>query len=173
MTSKEDQFVSEYDDFKVVGLPYSQGQDKRQFTMYVFLPDAKDGLQSLVQKIDSAPEFFERHIPHEMVEVGQFFIPKLNISFGFEASDMLKEFGLVLPFDSTDGLISIHQKSFREVNGEGIEAAPATLMMDSSARMARDKVDFVANHPFLFVIREDVSGVVLFMGKVIDPSVVE
>ncbi|KAJ0789754.1 putative Serpin family protein [Helianthus annuus] len=173
MTSKEDQFVTEYDDFKVVGLPYSQGQDKRQFTMYIFLPDAKDGLQSLLQKIDYTPEFFERHIPHEMVEVGQFLIPKFNISFGFEVSDMLKEFGLVLPFNSTDGPISIHQKSFVEVNEEGIEAAPATLMMDSSARMARDKVDFVANHPFLFVIREDVSGVVLFMGKVIDPSVVE
>ncbi|KAF5759229.1 putative Serpin family protein [Helianthus annuus] len=33
MTNYENQFVHEYDDFKVLGLPYSQGPDKRKFTM--------------------------------------------------------------------------------------------------------------------------------------------
>ncbi|KAI3686732.1 hypothetical protein L1987_80416 [Smallanthus sonchifolius] len=54
MTSKKDQFVREYDDFKVLGLPYLQGQDGRWFTMYIVLPDAKDGLMSLVDKIAAA-----------------------------------------------------------------------------------------------------------------------
>ncbi|KAM0024160.1 putative Serpin family protein [Helianthus debilis subsp. tardiflorus] len=51
MTDNEFKFVCEYDDFKVLGLPYLRGEERRQFTMYFFLPNAKDGLQSLVQKI--------------------------------------------------------------------------------------------------------------------------
>ncbi|KAF5806559.1 putative Serpin family protein [Helianthus annuus] len=52
--------------------------------MYFLLPYAKDGLQSLVQKIHSTPDFFERHIPCEKVEVGHFLIPKLKFLFGLE-----------------------------------------------------------------------------------------
>ncbi|KAJ0577790.1 putative Serpin family protein [Helianthus annuus] len=186
MTSKKKQFVHEYNDFKVLGLPYLNGQDNRQFTMYFYLPDAKNGLPSLIQKIGSTSDFFDRHIPRQKVEVGQFLLPKFKISFGFEASDALKELGLVLPFHGGDGLTemvdssvgqslyvsSIHHKSFVEVNEEGTEAAAASaavVMLRSI--MSNDKVDFVADHPFLFVIREDLTGVVLFMGQVIDPRV--
>ncbi|KAK9064605.1 hypothetical protein SSX86_015987 [Deinandra increscens subsp. villosa] len=154
--------------------------------MYFFLPDAKDGLQSLVKKIGSTSDFFDRHIPRQKVEVGQFLLPKFKISFGFEASDTLKELGLVLPFNGGDGLTemvdstigqslyvsSIHHKSFVEVNEEGTEAAAASagvVMLKSI--MTNEKVDFLADHPFLFVIREDMTGVVLFMGQVIDPRV--
>ncbi|KAJ0750430.1 putative Serpin family protein [Helianthus annuus] len=99
MTSSKNQFVHEYDGFKVLGLPYAQGQDKRKFTMYCYLSDAKDGLPSLVKKMSSTSDFFERHIPRVKEEVGDFFIPKFKIEFGFKASDTLKELGLVLPFD--------------------------------------------------------------------------
>ncbi|KAK1407522.1 hypothetical protein QVD17_39138 [Tagetes erecta] len=185
MTSKKKQYVHEYDDFKVLGLPYLQGQDKRQFTTYFYLPNAKDGLQSLVKKIGSTSNFIERHIPRQKVEVGEFLLPKFKISFGFEASDVLKELGLVLPFnggglsemvDSAVGqslyVSSIHHKSFVEVNEEGTEAAAASVaVMKFRSIMVDEKVDFVADHPFLFVIREDMTGVVLFMGQVIDPRV--
>lgn len=186
MTTKKKQFVREDDGFKVLGLPYLQGEDKRQFTMYVFLPDAKDGLKSLIEKIGSQSDFFDRHVPRQKVEIGQFLIPKFKISFGFEASDMLKELGVNLPFDGGEGLTemvdssvgqslyvsSIHHKSFVEVNEEGTEAAAASaaVVMLRSLR-TNDKVDFVADHPFLFVIREDITGVVLFMGQVVDPRV--
>jgi len=30
-------------------------------------------------------------------------------------------------------------------------------------------IDFVADHPFLFLIREDFSGTILFVGKVVNP----
>lgn len=186
MTTKKKQFVREYDGYKVLGLPYLQGEDKRRFTMYVFLPDAKDGLKSLIEKIGSQSEFFDRHVPRSKVEIGQFLIPKFKISFGFEASDMLKDLGVKLPFDGGEGLTemvdssvgqslyvsSIHHKSFVEVNEEGTEAAAATaaVVMLRSIR-TDDKVDFVADHPFLFVIREDITGVVLFMGQVVDPRV--
>ncbi|KAK9080284.1 hypothetical protein SSX86_000042 [Deinandra increscens subsp. villosa] len=187
MTSTDDQFVSEYDDFKILGLPYLQGRDKRRFTMYFVLPNAKDGLQSLVEKIGSKSDFFNRHIPRQKVEIGAFFIPKYKMSFDFEASNVLKELGLVLPFSKNDGMTevvdspldenvyvsSINQKCIVEVNEDGTEAAAVTysVLCGSSMQIIHKTVDFVADHPFLFVIREDVTGVVLFMGQVVDPSI--
>lgn len=111
MTSNKKQFVCEYDGFKVLGLPYLQGLDKRHFTMYIFLPDTKDGLPSLMRKFSSESDFLESHIPHKKVEVGQFLIPKFKISFGFDASDMLKDLGLVLPFDGEEGLAEMIDSS--------------------------------------------------------------
>ncbi|KAK1407518.1 hypothetical protein QVD17_39134 [Tagetes erecta] len=188
MTSRNNQFVRVYDDFKVLGLPYLNGQDKRKFTMYFFLPHEKDGLPSLVEKVGSTPDFLERHIPHHKVKLREFLIPKFKILFGFEASDMLKELGLVLPFsdvgftemvellqDEWLSVSSIYHKSFVDVNEEGTEAAAVTavhmLCGSSRKKVEENIVDFVADHPFLFVIREDVSGVVLFMGQVINPQV--
>ncbi|KAK1407527.1 hypothetical protein QVD17_39143 [Tagetes erecta] len=182
MTSKEEQFVERYDDFKVLGLPYLEGQDKRRFTMYIFLPHAKDGLRSLVKKISSTSDFFDRHIPCDESPVRKFLIPKFKISFGFEASDTLKELGLVLPFSEVDdftemvdlsvgeffNVSGIHHKSFVEVNEEGTEAAAATIVLKEKLCMP---VDFVADHPFLFIIREDMTRTLLFIGQVIDPSV--
>ncbi|KAJ0570418.1 putative Serpin family protein [Helianthus annuus] len=186
MTNYENQFVHEYDDFKVLGLPYSHGQDKRKFTMYFYLSDAIDGLPSLINKIGSTSNFFDHHIPYKKVRVREFFIPKFKIEFGFEASGMLKELGLVLPFkvgdrftemvDSPVGkglyVSTIQHKSLVEVNEEGTEAAAVTVVREPKCprRAPSTFVDFVADHPFLFVIREDVTGVVLFMGQVSDPS---
>ncbi|KAK3231482.1 hypothetical protein Dsin_003363 [Dipteronia sinensis] len=83
MTSKKDQAISVFDGFKVLGLPYKQEEDKRRFTMYFFLPDAKDGLPALVEKMGSESGFLDRHLPHQKVEVGDFRIPRFKISFGF------------------------------------------------------------------------------------------
>ncbi|GJV33674.1 putative serpin family protein [Tanacetum coccineum] len=184
MTTKKKQLVSQYDGFKLLGLPYLQGKDKRHFTMYVFIPNENNGISSLLHIFGSDSDFFDRHIPQEKVNVGLFFIPKFKISFGFEASDILKELGLIWPFTNGEGLnemvdscvgqnlyvSSIYHKSFVEVNEEGTEAAGASATAVAfGSRITNDKVDFVADHPFLFVIREDVSRAMLFMGQVVDP----
>ncbi|XP_076902614.1 serpin-ZX-like [Bidens hawaiensis] len=188
MTNNKSQFVREYDGFKVLGLPYIQGQEKRLFTMYVFLPDAKDGLQSLVEKIGSTSDFLDRDLPRDKVQVRRFLLPKFKISFEFIATDLLMELGLVLPFtndcdlsemaDSSAGeslyVSSIIHKAVVEVSEEGTVASAVTIAAVFPGGPSHVKprvVDFVADHPFLFVIREDRSGVVLFMGQVIEPHV--
>ncbi|TXG52335.1 hypothetical protein EZV62_021504 [Acer yangbiense] len=106
MTSKKKQVIGAFDGFKVLGLPYKQGEDKRRFSMYFFLPDAKDGLPALVEKMGSESGFLDRHLPRQKVEVGDFRIPRFKISFGFETSKVLKELGVVLPFSGGDGGLS-------------------------------------------------------------------
>ncbi|KAK7283319.1 hypothetical protein RIF29_12755 [Crotalaria pallida] len=185
MISKKKQFISAFDGFKVLGLPYKQGEDKRQFSMYLFLPDAKDGLSALIEKVGSESGFLERKLPHEKVEVGDFRIPRFKISFGFETSNLLKELGLVLPFsggdltamvDSPVGqnlyVSSIFHKSFIEVNEEGTEAAAASAAtIQLRSLIISTKIDFVADHPFLFLVREDMTGTILFTGQVLNPLV--
>lgn len=183
MTSKKKQYVTAFDGFKVLALPYKQGSDPRRFSMYFFLPDAKDGLPSLIEQIDSQSGFIDHHIPYQQVEVGQFKVPKFKISFGIEVSNVLKELGLVLPF-TEGGLLEmvdsqmaqglqvskIFHKSFIEVNEEGTEAAAASAaVIKLRGLFSIDIIDFVANHPFLYVIREDKTGTLLFTGQVLNP----
>ncbi|GJM95838.1 hypothetical protein PR202_ga12617 [Eleusine coracana subsp. coracana] len=160
------------------------GGDKRQFSMYILLPEAKDSLWSLAENLSSEPEFLEKHIPRQKATVGQFKLPKFKISFGFEGSALLKGLGLHLPFSAEADLSqmvdsqamgqnlyvsSIFHKSFVEVNEEGTEAAAATAAVVSLRSMPIGPIDFIADHPFLFLIREDMTGVVLFVGHVVNP----
>lgn len=143
----------------------------RRFGMYLILPDANDGLPALVDKISSDPQ--------REVKVRNFLIPKFKITFGFEASKVLNGLGLTLPFtiEMVDSPLSkklfvseVFHKSFIEVNEEGIEAAVVTA---AKARVMCCKIekpkDFVADHPFLFLIRDNATGVVLFIGSVLNP----
>ena len=54
-----------------------------------------------------------------------------------------------------------------EVNETGTEATAVTLESVSTAGMSGH---FYANHPFIFLIRENGSGSILFMGRIVDPS---
>jgi serpin B len=146
-----------------------------------FLPDAKDGLSALIDKVASDSEFLEQNLPREEVEVGKFRIPRFNISFELEISDVLKELGVVLPFsfggltkivDSPISVSTVLQKSVIEVNEEGTKAAAFTgIGMAGCCPYTSTPIpiDFVADRPFLFLIREDLSGTILFVGQVHNP----
>ncbi|KAK9748342.1 hypothetical protein RND81_02G050900 [Saponaria officinalis] len=183
MTSKKKQYVSTSDGFKVLSLPYKQGEDKRWFSMYFLLPDAKDGLMALSEIVGSTPGFLDDHVPHWKVEIGDFKVPKFKISFGFESSKVLKDFGVNSAFSGGGltemvdspvaqnlGVSSIFHKSFIEVNEEGTEATAASATtVKACSYIHHEKVDFVADRPFMFLIREDTTGVVLFTGHVVNP----
>jgi serpin B len=186
MSSSGRQFIAVYDGFKVLKLPYKQGKDWRQFSFYIFLPDnPSDGLLNLSMKLSSEPDFLNRHIPVEKVPVGNFRIPKFNISREFKFSDILKNLGLVLPFEMTGdfsemvdspevdkyNVSEIIHKCFVAVNEEGTEAAVASaaILKVGCARQTGKPIDFVADRPFLFLIREDKTGFVLFTGLLVNP----
>ncbi|KAI9073449.1 hypothetical protein K1719_044586 [Acacia pycnantha] len=65
---------------------------------------------------------------------------------------------------------NILQKTFVEVNEEGTEAAASTaaLLVPTSFR-PMPKPSFVADHPFIFMIREETSMAVFFIGAVLNP----
>ncbi|CAD5319566.1 unnamed protein product [Arabidopsis thaliana] len=182
MMSYKDQYLRGYDGFQVLRLPYVE--DKRHFSMYIYLPNDKDGLAALLEKISTEPGFLDSHIPLHRTPVDALRIPKLNFSFEFKASEVLKDMGLTSPFTSKGNLTemvdspsngdklhvsSIIHKACIEVDEEGTEAAAVSVAIMMPQCLMRNP-DFVADHPFLFTVREDNSGVILFIGQVLDPS---
>ncbi len=69
-------------------------------------------------------------------------------------------------------LDQVFHKAFVSVDEEGTEAAAATgaVIGVTSAPAPAERIDFVVDRPFLFLIRERQTGLVLFMGRVTDPS---
>ncbi|XP_057419051.1 serpin-ZX-like [Lotus japonicus] len=145
----------------------------------------QDGLSPLIGKMASEPGFLEGRLPQHKVKLASFKIPRFDISFAFEASDVLKELGVVLPFSQGDAdftkmvkvntpfnelyVESIFQKVFIKVHEEGTEAAAATIRALRGGGGPPQGLKFVADHPFLFLIREDFSGTILFVGQVLNP----
>jgi serpin B len=187
MHTTKKQHVKDFPTFKALRLPYSAGSDKRLFSMFILLPHEKNGLASLEKDLDFNTLAEDlRHLTSE-VPVKEFALPKFKISCGFEVPDALKALGLALPFgteaDLTDMVDSpladklyvsnMYHKTFVEVNEQGTEAAAATAATITlrGLPMFQEPVDFVCDHPFLFIIKEELTNVIIFTGRITDPTV--
>ena len=118
-------------------------------------------------------------------------LPRYKLETDYELGDALQKLGMRRAFSddadfsamtaSPDPKDLLHisrviHKAFVEVNEKGAEAAAATavMMVKSEAMMPRPMTpftpDFVADRPFLFLIRDTESGMILFLGRVTRPS---
>lgn len=61
-------------------------------------------------------------------------------------------------------------EAFISVDEEGTEAAAATAVVMEATSAPNLIVDLTVDRPFLFLIRDDVTGTVLFLGRVLDPN---
>jgi len=172
------------DRFQALDLPYERGG----FSMLVLLPDGVDGLAALEDSLssDALDRIVATLVPTRVAVA----LPKfeVNPARAVSLSPLLRELGLSAAFDRgradftgiadppdpRDRLFisEVFHKAFVRTDEKGTEAAAATavpMMLVGSAMTSRP-VPFVADHPFLFLIRDDASGLVLFMGRVADPS---
>ncbi|KAL5550816.1 hypothetical protein UlMin_000992 [Ulmus minor] len=184
-------FYRSFPDFKVLKLPYQRGdheQDMR-FSMYIFLPHSVNGLKDLIEKLNSGKiSLLDKNFHNLPVkELSKMWIPKWKFSYDFQAQDFMKEMGLTLPFNKEgadftnmverDGellfISAVHHKACIEVNEEGTEAAADTEVDFDFGFSLYDPPppteSFVADHPFLFMIREDQKGLVIFTGALLNP----
>ncbi|KAK4278185.1 hypothetical protein QN277_016066 [Acacia crassicarpa] len=175
-------YYRSFENYKILKLPYQNGNNSLKFSMYFFLPHEKDGLPSLIHSLDSNPRILNQKFELWREDIPEFWIPRFKFSFNMEATKGLKELGLTLPFtpgeltEVSDSSYShklyvstILHKAFVEVNEEGTEAAASTaaVVRLCSARWPLPR--FVADHPFMFMIREETSMAVFFVGAVLNP----
>jgi serpin B len=165
----------EDDSAQVLELPYAGGA----LSMVVVLPREADGLAKLEAGLTAERlQMWAGRMGRREVRV---FMPRFKLETSFRLDEALKEMGMPDAFDDQkadfsgmDGrkwlyIGAVLHKAFVEVNEEGTEAAAATAVIMMGRAAVREMV-FRADHPFLFLIRHNASGSVLFLGRVSDPS---
>jgi len=175
MMTVEAKFPSTWaDDVAILELPY-KGKD---LSMIVLLPDATDGLAALEDRlsVENLNDWLSTLVEREQ----PVYLPRFEMTKFFSLNGVLADMGMPSVFDPAAADLSgidgardlfvqtaVH-KAFVKVNEEGTEAAAATGI---SVGYTSVPTPFTADHPFLFLIRDNVTGSILFLGRVTDPTV--
>lgn len=105
-------------------------------------------------------------------------LPRFTITQSFDLVKVLKSLGMISAFGSAadfsgmDGttnlfISDVMHKAFLKVNESGTEAAAVSLQLAKTKGMA---IPFVVDHPFIFLIRDNGSGSILFIGRIVEPT---
>ncbi len=161
---------------RVLSIPY-QGE---ALSMVILLPDARDGLPALEAKL-SGGGLDERlaGLSERRVAVS---LPRFTLEASFQLSSALSKMGMPSAFTAGKAdfsgitgnrdifLSAVFHKTFVEVDEKGTEAAAATAGVVQDTAMPTKLMQFVADHPFVFLIRDERTGSILFMGRVSEPG---
>jgi len=162
---------------QVLEMPYIG----RKMSMVIYLPKEINGLAELEEKMtyDNLQKSLSLlDASKKEVEV---VLPKFKLTQQFDLNDILSKMGAQEMFIPGKADLSgitaaplfvskVVHKAFVDVNEEGTEAAAATAIGVAFMCMPLPKPMFKADHPFLFLIRHNDSGAILFLGRLMKPS---
>ncbi|XP_046667311.1 leukocyte elastase inhibitor-like isoform X9 [Homalodisca vitripennis] len=157
---------------KILELEYEGGH----FRMLVILPDEIDGLAKLEEKLEKVNLSDKiKYMQQPTVTVA---LPKFKMEETMDLNDILKSMGVETMFSQKANFSGISdvplvvskvvQKAFVEVNEKGTEAAAATagcVRLRRSLDIEEEPEEFIADHPFAFVISHNPSSSVLFVAR--------
>jgi serpin B len=175
MFQKEKFKYGETEHAQLLELPY-KGND---LSMLVVLPKKVDGLPAVEKNLTAANlEKWAALVRKQEVKT---YLPRFKLTEEFQLNSMLAELGMPSAFDDRkadfsgmngrkDLFISaaVH-KAFVDVNEEGTEAAAATGIVVGIRSAPLDPKVFRADHPFVFVIRDNRTSSILFIGRIVNP----
>lgn len=177
MTQKQKFRYADLGSFKMLKLPYVGNE----MSMIVLLPKETDGLKQL--EADLSVENLKRWKSRLSKRDVLVFLPKFKMTSMFRLDKTLASMGMVDAFNVSkanfagmDGrpdwlyIGAVLHKAFVDVNEEGTEAAAATAVVMTMTAMPAPPPTFRADHPFVFLIHENRTGSILFMGRVTDPT---
>ncbi len=178
MMRRQDMFnYGETENVQILQLPYSG----EELSMVVLLPKTKDGLPALEAQLSA--EQLDAWISETFMRKVNVILPKFTVTSELMLSDTLKTLGMKNAFsDQADfsgiepekqlHISEVVHKAFVEINEEGTEAAAATgvVIGVTSVRDPEPVPEFIADHPFLFLIRENQTGSLLFLGRITNPQ---
>lgn len=164
------------DDFQLLEMPY--GGEK--FSMLIFLPEIGETPDDLIAQLSA--DQVNDWISKLYVSKKQVYLPKFEFKFDKSLVDMLRSLGMTDAFDDTKADLSgisdaarlavteVMHKTYIKVDEEGTEAAAVTGITVGVTSVGPTTNIFRVDHPFVFAIREKDTGAILFVGKVMDPS---
>jgi serpin B len=160
---------------QVVEIPYSG----KSLSMMVILPKERYGMEKLENYLDA--ELYENYNKSLSKYKVKLTFPKFEIKDEYELNDPLKDMGMKSAFGegadfsgmtgSKDLFINnVVHKTYVKVNEEGTEAAAATGVVMRKTSAIMEVKEFKANHPFIFVIKDNKNDTILFMGRIMNPE---
>ena len=170
---------SDYGDglyMQMLELPY-YGRD---VSMIILLPNQVDGLAELERQLNPASlhEWLTK-LDKSYLSTTRVSLPRFTVTQNFDLGKTLRSLGVTNLFDagaadlsgmeSTTNLYisDILHQAFVEVNEHGTEAAVMTLALANTKGIDNR---FIADHPFIFLIRDNATGSILFLGRMVDPT---
>jgi serpin B len=167
------------DGVQILELPYGDGS----LSLVALLPEKRDGLPALEGRLTLGNwQKWTAGLGSRDVVV---YLPRFKTTSQFELKPMLEAMGIATAFnprtadfsgmtgDRTLYMSAVLHKAYVDLNEEGTEAAAATgIVMKTMAvrRRPEPPAVFRADHPFLFVIRDNRNGAILFLGRLADPT---
>jgi serpin B len=163
------------DGFAAVSLPY---QDDR-LSLLVVVPDSGT-LATFEASLDATKlNAILAGLTNQQVLLG---LPRFRTETSQSLEDLLKALGMTsafvfgqADFSGMDGSRNLYiskviHRAFIDVAEKGTEAAAATAVVMNPGAAAPTGLDIYADRPFLYLLRDQPTGAVIFMGRVLDPS---
>ena len=178
MHLKDDFRLGAVDGLKLLDLPYGKGD----LSAIVLLPDSIDGLPALEEKLNL--KNLTRWLGTLLRQKVDVFLPRFQLTSQFALNQALEAMGMPLAFDENEAdfsgistedrlyISAVVHKAFVDLNEQGTEAAAATgvVMAVRAAMLPRPPAVFRADHPFLFLIVDNRTKSILFLGRVVNPN---
>jgi len=153
------------------------------FSMVFILPNETVSFTKLLNQLKQ-PGYFEKCMQSESKAEVDLYLPKFKIENEVKLVETLKQLGMGIAFspefadfsDISDACLyisDVRQKTSVSIDEKGSEAAAVTIVeakYSSVGPPSLQKVVFRADRPFMFAIRENSTGVILFMGKIGGPN---
>ena len=166
------------DTFQCVSLPYK----RNKLSMVILLPANETLMPSLIQSMNlDNLDYWMGQMTNKNVE--QLAIPRFSFEAYFDLGETLQNMGILKVFtDDADlsgmtgkkdlKVSKVVHKAFIEVNEEGTEAAAATgvVAVEKSAMPEKIPTRFIADHPFIYIIKDNTHNNILFMGVLHNPK---
>ena len=167
------------DEFQLVNIPY-QGQ---QLSMIVVLPKSEKEFSGVENSLTNAN--LNKWLRASKLHIVDLKLPKFKVTDEISLKKYLSKMGMPLAFSNQanfSGMTSeervkideVLHKAFVDVHEKGTEAAAATAVIIAKVTAILNpklppRANFHADKPFMFLIRENRTGSILFMGRVNDP----
>ena len=166
---------AEYQGAQMIELPYEGGR----YSMYLILPPADMKMKNIGTYLNQS--VFESAVKMLAPAEVRFSLPKMKLETSLNLNNTLKSMGVVTAFGSAAdfkgisamgplSLGDVAQKCYIDVTESGTEAAAVTTVSIAltSARPEMNVKVMKVDRPFLFMIADKESDIILFAGKIID-----
>ncbi len=160
----------EEENYKVIEMPYANNE----FSFIAILPSNVNNISNLETSLNAnSLNLVLNQLNKIKVSVS---IPKFSNMFNIELKDSYIKLGMPTPFSNKANFTGINERnelkidqiyhqSYFKIDEEGSEAAGATAVVISTKSATINTNKFIANKPFIYLIKENKTGLILFIGR--------